>query len=97
MKHYTKYRLLAFLLGFLIVYSYSSFVRSKENTGAIVHPSPTSKTLPKELKDVDTWPVISLCDDKSGYTLFYQLEDGSNIYKDQKGGFIRAKKVRCTN
>ena len=30
----------------------------------IVHPSPTSKTLPKELKDVDTWPVISLCDDK---------------------------------
>lgn len=58
---------------------------------------PTSKDVPTSIRDAYTWPAISICDDKSGYTLYYQLDDGTNVYIDGKGAFVRGKKVKCTN
>ncbi len=61
----------------------------------IIRPMP--KNLPEAIQEAYSWPVMSLCNDRSGYTLYYQLDDGSNIYIDSKGAYVRGKKVICTN
>jgi hypothetical protein len=58
--------------------------------------TPTN-TIPIDLENAHTWSVNSICDDKAGYELRYQLEDGTNIYQLDDGTFMRARKVTCTN
>lgn len=58
---------------------------------------PTITSIPFNIPETYTkLPIYSLCNDQRR-ELVYQLDDGTNIYKDAKGNLIRGKLVTCTN
>lgn len=57
---------------------------------------PDDVDLPAIIQDAQSWPIHHVCIENSGYELFYQLNDGTNIYI-YKGEYVRGKAVVCSN
>lgn len=75
----------------------TSVPTSQPNPTAYAQPTVSNqKKLPAAIQGAYSWPIQSVCRDNSGYQIYYQLDDGTNIYT-YKGNYVRGKSVICTN
>jgi hypothetical protein len=62
-----------------------------------IYPTESVNNLPTDIQDAYSWPIQQLCAIPKTYNVYYQLDDGSNIYKVSTGGYVRGKPMLCTN
>jgi len=57
----------------------------------------SKSSLPPEIAEALSWPITSVCIENSGYKVYYQLDDGTNVYTNPDGNYVRGRTVVCTN
>ena len=62
-----------------------------------IYPTESQKSLPADIQDAYSWPIHQLCAVPKFFSIYYQLDDGSNVYKVSTGGYVRGKPMLCTN